>query len=171
MSTWPNTDLVLALLIVAVAFGLFGWHLVSTTRRAGLMLSESRVPRRYFVLGLVIAVGLIWFQSERASAAEQKADKEQGKLFISAFSAGVIVKRCPKNYRIKPALAAEQRAYAGVAARIRNGKFQGEDKAKARLFNQQIDELRNAIARESCTDMGRVINIVSRGKSYVEKVK
>jgi len=39
----------------------FVWNMVVTTRRAGYLISESRVPRRYLVLGLVIGLGIIYY--------------------------------------------------------------------------------------------------------------
>ena len=57
----PDYNLILALLIVVAALALFGWHLVSTTKRVGLAISEGRVPRRYLVLGFVAALGAIYF--------------------------------------------------------------------------------------------------------------
>jgi len=53
-------NLLLALAIVAVAFALFGWHLVSTTRRVGLLVSEGRVPRRLLLLGAAAGLGLFY---------------------------------------------------------------------------------------------------------------
>ena len=60
MASWINTDLMLALAIVIVALGVFGWHLVSTTKRVGLLVSEGRVPRRYLLLGAVAGAGIIY---------------------------------------------------------------------------------------------------------------
>jgi len=60
MTSGINTDLLLALAIVVAALGLFGWHLFSTTRRVGLLISEGRTPRRYLLLGLVAAGGIIY---------------------------------------------------------------------------------------------------------------
>ena len=60
MASWINTDLMLALAIVIVALAVFGWHLVSTTKRVGLLISEGRTPRRYLLLGLVAAGGIIY---------------------------------------------------------------------------------------------------------------
>ena len=53
-------QLVLALVLVALALGAFGYRLVATTRRVGLLMSESKVPRRYMVLGFAIGVALIY---------------------------------------------------------------------------------------------------------------
>ncbi len=61
MASGLNTQLILALAIVAVAAILFGWRLVSTTRRVGLLVSESKVPLRYMVLGFVAALGLMYY--------------------------------------------------------------------------------------------------------------
>ena len=61
MAAGPNLQLILALAIVAIAVIVFGWHLLSTTRQVGLMVSDSKVPRRYMVLGFVAALGLIYY--------------------------------------------------------------------------------------------------------------
>ena len=61
MSSGIDTDLLLAIAIVVVALALFAWHAISTTRRVGYLISESRVPRRYLLLGLAIGLGVIYF--------------------------------------------------------------------------------------------------------------
>jgi hypothetical protein len=61
MSLGIDTDLLLAIAIVAAALALFVWHVISTTRRVGYLISESRVPRRYLLLGLAIGLGVIYF--------------------------------------------------------------------------------------------------------------
>ena len=61
MTAAPDYELILALLIVVAALAFFGWHLVSTTKRVGLLVSEGRTPRRYLVLGFVAAIGAIYF--------------------------------------------------------------------------------------------------------------
>lgn len=61
MSSGIDTDLLLAIAIVAAALALFAWHVISTTRRVGYLISESRVPRRYLLLGLAIGLGVIYF--------------------------------------------------------------------------------------------------------------
>lgn len=61
MSSGIDTDLWLAIAIVAAALALFAWHVISTTRRVGYLISESRVPRRYLLLGLAIGLGVIYF--------------------------------------------------------------------------------------------------------------
>ena len=61
MSSWPNGQLVLAIVIAAAALVFFVWNMVVITRRAGYLISESRVPRRYLVLGLVIGLGIIYY--------------------------------------------------------------------------------------------------------------
>lgn len=61
MSSGIDTDLLLAIAIVVAALALFGWHVISTTRRVGYLISESRMPRRYLLLGLAIGLGVIYF--------------------------------------------------------------------------------------------------------------
>ena len=61
MTSTVNTDLLLAIVIVVAALALFLWQAISHLRRAGLLISESRVPRRYLLLGLAIGVGIIYF--------------------------------------------------------------------------------------------------------------
>ncbi|MBX3580674.1 MAG: hypothetical protein KF810_02095 [Rhizobiaceae bacterium] len=61
MSSWPNGQLVLAIAIVVAALGLFLWQILVTTKRAGYLISESRVPRRYLVLGVVIGLAIIYY--------------------------------------------------------------------------------------------------------------
>ncbi len=60
MSSVVSGDLLLAVGIVVLALGLFVWQLVSTTRRAGLLVSEGRVPRRYLLLGVAAGIGLLY---------------------------------------------------------------------------------------------------------------
>jgi|APFEC2959095171_1045051.scaffolds.fasta_scaffold00287_40 hypothetical protein len=60
MVEWLNLNLFLAVALVVLALGFFGWHLVSTTRRVGLLMSESRVPRRWLVLGFVVGLGILY---------------------------------------------------------------------------------------------------------------
>mgnify|MGYP003383268151 CR=1 FL=1 len=60
MSQTLDTQLLLALAIVLVAVGVFVAHLVLTTRRVGHLMSESKVPRRYLLLGLALGLGLIY---------------------------------------------------------------------------------------------------------------
>jgi len=60
MGSGIDGNLVLALAIVVAAVAVFGWHLVSTTRRVGLLVSEGRVPRRYLLLGAAAGLGLLY---------------------------------------------------------------------------------------------------------------
>jgi len=55
-----NWELVLALILVVGALGLFVWQFISTARRAGLALSEGTTPRRYILLGLAAGFGAIY---------------------------------------------------------------------------------------------------------------
>ncbi len=60
MESSLDTGLILPLALVALALVVFGWHMISTTRDVGMLMSESRVPRRYLVLGFVAGLGILY---------------------------------------------------------------------------------------------------------------
>ncbi len=51
-----------ALALVLFALALFGWRVGSSTRRFGLLVTESRVPRRYLLLGLAIGICAVYLE-------------------------------------------------------------------------------------------------------------
>jgi hypothetical protein len=60
MASGFDVNLALALAIVVAGCAVFVWHLVSTTKRVGLIISEGRVPRRYLLLGFVAGLGVLY---------------------------------------------------------------------------------------------------------------
>ena len=60
MSGGLDLQLILALAIVALAAAVFYWHASSTLTRFKYLLTESRVPRRYLLLGLAAGLGVLY---------------------------------------------------------------------------------------------------------------
>ena len=62
MTAGFDLQLWFALALVVLAVAVFCWHFISTTRRFGLAMSESRVPRRYLLLGVLIGLGALYLK-------------------------------------------------------------------------------------------------------------
>lgn len=61
MSAGLDAQLVLAIVITLAALGGFVWLFVARLRQAALLTSESRTPRRWFLLGLAIALTYLYY--------------------------------------------------------------------------------------------------------------
>lgn len=81
-----------------------------------------------------------------------------------SYVAGLIVQKCPANYRIKPSLAAEQRRYKGLI--LSQGRQEGRGK-----LSKSLDDMKNAVFDTQCRNMGSIVAQAYGTSRYLEAVK
>ncbi|EJN03536.1 hypothetical protein [Phyllobacterium sp. YR531] len=85
-----------------------------------------------------------------------------------SYVAGLIVHKCPSNYRIKPSLAGEQRRYNNFILSLKRQEM-AKPHAQRELANS-MDDLRNGVFDTQCRNMGSFIAQAYGTSRYLEAV-
>lgn len=86
-----------------------------------------------------------------------------------SYVAGLIVRKCPSDYRIKPSLAVEQRRYSNLVLSLKRQEMARP--AAQRKLSTSLDDVRNAVFDTQCREMGTIIAQAYGTSRYLEAVK